>query len=192
MRARRPVWRQLRAVALMQSWWLRVELAGERDDSWRDRAECRGLGDLFYSREPDDMAAACSVCRHCPVRRQCLQEGFAVERTMPLFDIEWSGVLGGFTAADRLAWWRAHPELREIRPAVAECGTDSGYSAHRARGETACDECKAAHTAAERARTARGRARRAEHAIASQGLPGGRIRLAAAARASRQRGRAAG
>ena len=28
---------------------------------------------------------------------------------------------------------------------MAECGTDTGYKAHRARGEEACDDCKAAH-----------------------------------------------
>lgn len=28
---------------------------------------------------------------------------------------------------------------------MAACGTDTGYKAHRARGEEACDPCKNAH-----------------------------------------------
>lgn len=47
--------------------------------------------------------------------------------------------------------------LRELnaRPhrKAAECGTDSGYYRHRrALHEPACDDCKAAHRAAENAR----------------------------------------
>lgn len=110
---------------------------------------------------------------------------------MPLFDVEWSGVLGGFTAAERLGWWRAHPELRDVRPAFAACGTDSGYHAHRARREPACDPCKAAHTDGESIRQRRSRVRREGHAIASQGLPGGRIRVMSAAMASQRHGQAA-
>lgn len=186
-----PLWRRLRAEAVEQSWWLRFPLAGAAIDGWRDAAVCRGFVDLFYSREPDDMAAACEACRHCPVRRECLQEGFAVERTMPLFDVEWSGVLGGFTPAERLAWWREHRDLRDIRPAFAACGTDAGYHAHRRQDEPACDPCKAAHTAAEATRQQRERVRREGHTIASQGLPGGRIRVLSAAMSSERHGRAA-
>lgn len=33
---------------------------------------------------------------------------------------------------------------------AARCGTDSGYRKHYRLGETACDECRAAHSAANR------------------------------------------
>lgn len=42
----------------------------------------------------------------------------------------------------------------------ARCGTESGYAAHRKRGEDPCPLCKSAHAAGERRRVARrGRAR---------------------------------
>ena len=47
------------------------------------------------------------------------------------------------------------------RPLVAACGTESGYNRHRERGEAACAECLAAHSAgtARRSRAARAAAR---------------------------------
>jgi hypothetical protein len=33
-----------------------------------------------------------------------------------------------------------------------ECGTDAGYSRHRRRGETICDDCRTAHRTAQRQR----------------------------------------
>lgn len=154
-----PLWRLLRAEAVERSWWLRFALPGSVPERWRHDAECVGLTDLFYARGSEDLAAACEACRSCPVRRVCLQEGFDVERTIPLFDIEWSGVLGGFTPAERLAYWKAHPELRDIQPARAVCGTDAGYRHHRKHREDACAECKAAHAADNTDRNRRHRAR---------------------------------
>jgi hypothetical protein len=48
---------------------------------------------------------------------------------------------------------------RRSRYQPAECGTESGYQAHRKTGDT-CDECKAAHNEHERIESARRRLRK--------------------------------
>lgn len=48
---------------------------------------------------------------------------------------------------------------RRPRHVVPECGTESGYQRHRTHGET-CDECKAAHSAHERVKSAQRRLRK--------------------------------
>lgn len=62
----------------------------ELDDSWQDRASCASVpnaGDLFFSEELQDIAAAKRVCAECPVIAPCLEA--AIGRSEP-----W-GVWGG-------------------------------------------------------------------------------------------------
>jgi hypothetical protein len=49
---------------------------------------------------------------------------------------------------------------------AAQCGTDSGYHAHRRRGEATCADCRAAHSAA--GRTYKLAAERARRRLAAE------------------------
>lgn len=51
-------------------------------------------------------------------------------------------------------------------PASAACGTESGYTAHRRRGEDACGPCRAARRHGERRRVQQRRARARTEAAA--------------------------
>jgi WhiB family redox-sensing transcriptional regulator len=68
-------------------------------EEWRDRAACRGMGDLFFYRgqggdEPHHhVAAAKKVCNKCPVKAECLEAGLG----------EKYGVWGGTTDHERRA-----------------------------------------------------------------------------------------
>lgn len=144
-----PVWRVLRRAALVESWRLRLPASGPVDVAWRDRAACSGLPLSLFFEDAD--AQVLAVCASCPVRAACAQDAFAHERTIPLQHI--AGVRGGLYAAERVQFLSEFPELREIAPPVAVCGTNSGYHRHRHLGEPACEPCRAAHTeAATRAR----------------------------------------
>lgn len=66
----------------------------ERDEEWQDRAGCKGTDvEVFY--DPVTSVEALRICRHCPVRRECLVE--ALQRQ------EGWGVWGGKT--DRQRRW---------------------------------------------------------------------------------------
>ena len=67
---------------------------------WQLAARCRGRDDLFFhphgEREPSRSTrenAAVEVCRHCPVRRECLDHALATREPY--------GVWGGMTEAQR-------------------------------------------------------------------------------------------
>ena len=67
---------------------------------WQLAARCRGRDDLFFhphgEREPARSTrenAAVEVCRHCPVRRECLDHALATREPY--------GVWGGMTEAQR-------------------------------------------------------------------------------------------
>lgn len=55
-----------------------------------------------------------------------------------------------------------HPDVLEHERSVAQCGTDSGATAHRRRGETVCDACRVAASIAGKLRHARQRDRQLE------------------------------
>jgi WhiB family redox-sensing transcriptional regulator len=66
------------------------------NQSWRDRAACRGLDPtIFYPASDDDADAepARQVCRVCNVREACLEFALAAR--------EREGVWGGATERDR-------------------------------------------------------------------------------------------
>lgn len=75
--------------------------------------------------------AARDVCADCPIKAACLD--FALTNRIG------HGIYAGTTGAQRAS-----------TPARGEpkCGTDAGYQAHNRRDETACKDCKRAHTKA--------------------------------------------
>jgi len=68
------------------------------DNSWRERAACRGIdtGLFFIERSDPDastkLAEAKSICGRCPVREECAKAGRN----------ESSGVWGGLTVEERM------------------------------------------------------------------------------------------
>ena len=48
--------------------------------AWRERAACRGMGDLFLS--PDRVREASRICESCPVLLDCYEEGQRLEPGM--------------------------------------------------------------------------------------------------------------
>jgi hypothetical protein len=85
------------------------------------------------------------TCAACPVREECLQHA--------LVNNETSGIWGGTTDRERQRIGYA-PRPRMMAPRSL-CGTDSGYRRHWRDGEQPCQECKTAHTEANREREAR-------------------------------------
>jgi len=122
-------------------------------DEWKDRAACAGMKpDVFMvpdsylkgrkaSRIEPDMAKARAVCATCPVGRECEADGT---------DDMWS-IRNSKTPRERGAS-ATKPGQSEIRH-----GSESGATAHRRRGEPACDACLAGEAAAWRVRAARRR-----------------------------------
>jgi hypothetical protein len=60
-------------------------------------------------------------------------------------------------AVARRAEWDASPWEPGPRQVIHGCGTDGGYQQHRRRRESPCDQCRAAHAAAERVRKQKAR-----------------------------------
>lgn len=114
---------------------------------WRDDAACRGMDTRLFFPERDGKAAkvaaaAKAVCAGCPVKAECLAYCLA----MPGYDGRF-GIWGGTGEKQRRG-------MVKPRPTSVRCGTVSGYSTHRHRGEATCEACKAAYRiyrAAERA-----------------------------------------
>jgi WhiB family redox-sensing transcriptional regulator len=88
-----------------------------RSESWRERAECRGVGlDVFFA--PEDPRAegvqerrrreayAKRICARCPVSAQCLD--WALENR------EMRGIWGGRTELERKAMLRARRKVRLV------------------------------------------------------------------------------
>jgi WhiB family redox-sensing transcriptional regulator len=73
---------------------------------WMTEAKCAvtpDLADLWFSKVPEDMAAAKRICRACPVQRACLE--------LSLTQDESWGVWGGISARSRKPL-RMHPTKR--------------------------------------------------------------------------------
>lgn len=74
----------------------------------------------------DRVTMARAICHGCPLAATCLE--VAVTRGFK------AGIWGGTTGRQR----QGMGTPRE----PAQCGTSSGYTAHRRRGEAACQPCK--------------------------------------------------
>jgi WhiB family transcriptional regulator, redox-sensing transcriptional regulator len=65
---------------------------------WTEDAECRFVNAEVFFPPPENhllVKAAKKVCRHCPVRRQCLDEALSVAPTAD------HGIWGGTTPGER-------------------------------------------------------------------------------------------
>lgn len=109
---------------------------------WHADANCRGMDtELFFPGQGESTAEAKAVCRACDVQVECLLD--ALNRN------ERHGVWGGKAERERRAIRSKKRATSPLAPPTTEdCGTDRGYNLHRRRGEDACDDCKAAHSAA--------------------------------------------
>jgi hypothetical protein len=76
----------------------------------------------------------------------------AVTSPAPVDPAVYAQALADVVALRPYGTYRAKPQPK---PPTADkrCGTRRGYQAHRARGEAACDACKAGNTAEQRAAT---------------------------------------
>lgn len=101
---------------------------------------------LGHADDAPTRAKAAEECRGCPVVNECLLG--ALERR------ERYGVWGGI---DLETAYRARYYPPRTRT-EAECGTKSGYAAHRRRDEETCAECRAAMNAYNSTRRAEKRA----------------------------------
>lgn len=104
--------------------------------TWRESAACRGSDLNWFPAQNDRVGntACLAVCRSCTVSRACLRDALATGDEY--------GVRGGRTEQQRLGIRTARPVGP---PPIRRHGTESGYAAHRRRGEDACAECKAGH-----------------------------------------------
>lgn len=116
------------------------------DPAWIMRAACRGMPTrMFFPSEHDNAttSAAKKVCAVCPVGAEC--------RTAGRYE---AGIWGGVGEKSRSHDVTDIPRPHRVdvwhRPITH--GTDADYMAHRRRGEDACDDCKAAHNVAQKAR----------------------------------------
>ena len=85
-----------------------------------------------------EASEAKAICSGCPVWKECAMAA--------CYEGDDFAVRGGMHPQARRKWAR-RLGLRVGRPAVAACGTDSGYYRHRTRGEEPCPDCRAAHAA---------------------------------------------
>lgn len=77
-----------------------------RDDSWRDRAACRGVDvELFYSDLEVDVHTALAICARCEVRGLCLKQA--------MVNREVFGVWGGTVERQRRRAFRQRQVTRD-------------------------------------------------------------------------------
>jgi hypothetical protein len=128
--------------------------------SWWDDAACIGDTALFFPERGVRTAQANAIrakCAACPVLVECRQD--ALER--PAYLDGWqAGMSPREIDAARNGRVVAHRERED----AARCGTESGYKAHRRRGEDACRRCLDALAANARERSGR---KAAERKVAS-------------------------
>jgi WhiB family redox-sensing transcriptional regulator len=107
---------------------------------WMSNAACRGMdANIFFPERGDDLAPARAICARCPVSNDCLIFAY----THPLIT---AGVWGGTSHNERRRAGH-HQKARSGPIPMPGHGTNSGYGRHRRAGTTACDACKAAHSA---------------------------------------------
>lgn len=119
--------------------------------TWRAGALCAQTDpDLWFPDKGGSSRAARRLCGSCEVRQDCLDEALARD--------ERHGIWGGLTEPERRRLRPPATDPREPRPrrpvAIAH-GTESGYKAHRRRGEDACRACLDGLATARAARAAR-------------------------------------
>lgn len=111
------------------------------------KAACVGMHWLFESTDIRDHEVAKRICDTCPAITACkalLQD--VLEQTRGTSHCgggpqgTWAGELVG-----------GRGPLPPVPRRPAACGTDSGYFRHRRSDEEACDPCKAAHAAVDKA-----------------------------------------
>lgn len=108
---------------------------------WLELRACIGVPtEVFFPPKGEQAVTAKAYCASCPVTAECLSHA--------LLNRE-AGVWGGKSERQRRGI-RKPPRPPQVAP--AECGTDSGYRAHRRRGEDACRRCREAHAAYNRGR----------------------------------------
>jgi WhiB family redox-sensing transcriptional regulator len=111
------------------------------NESWKNKAICGGLTELFYSEERVDQQAARSVCVECPVRLDCLD--YAVRHR------EKFGIWGGLGEERRRPLMRLHRagEVTLYKRALNESTqylgrAVAGFDDERPRSpEHPCDRC---------------------------------------------------
>lgn len=137
--------------------------------------------ELWFSTQPAEVAAARAACGPCVIRTHCLVS--AIERKEPWG--VWGGeqILNGvIVSAPRVACQRegcgvvvvqpktgrrkayCSPECSRVKgsePRPINHGTQGGYSAHRRRGEQACQPCLDANWLAKQIREERRKGRAA-------------------------------
>ena len=119
-------------------------LAGVRM-TWQQHAACRGMDpNLFVPAKGEPIAQAQAVCRGCPVRQQCADYAIG--------DPELRGVWGGLSDRARQAerHRRNLPRRHHNITRIVVCGTVSGFSRHKDRGEQPCDLCRETYNAYQR------------------------------------------
>ena len=128
-------------------------LEWEPSPPWMRDAACRGMDpELFFPERgasPADYEEARAVCATCPVRQEC------AEYAVP----EKHGIWGGLSERERRRVRSGGPAAVPLGP-IRTHGTESGYRAHKRRGESACALCQVAHNATTVAERAARRARR--------------------------------
>jgi len=114
-------------------------LAAMLDDipSHRD-APCVTSSWLGHSDFAVERRQAAELCAACPIAWECLEQALARGE-------RW-GVWGGHDIESEYRREHTNPAPRKRQP--AQCGTESGYKAHRRVHQPACGPCKQAHTVA--------------------------------------------
>lgn len=127
------------------------------DQTWRERAECRGVGPgLFFPDVGESNVygpAKEHFCDHCQVRRECGEAGV----------MEQHGMWAGTTPSDREKY-RGANGLKFLPPIIH--GTARGYEMERGRGLETCGACKEAYSQYRRARMERAAERRTDEPAA--------------------------
>lgn len=135
------------------------------DYSWQKNSACKGMDiELFYPAHGKSPSRQLSdVCENCPVFDDCLDHALRYEeyghwantgpkdrREMRIdLGIELITINTDFLAnqyAEEIAKMEATATatIKGRGRKVAQCGTRSGYGAHRRKGETPCEACRSA------------------------------------------------
>lgn len=102
--------------------------------------------EVFFPDRGQSTAPAIRICRHCPVRAECL--AFAMEHRE-------QGVWGGLSQAQRSRRGAPATQPPVALPRPNRCGTPAGYQAHWRAGQPACDACLRAVRDRDKVRRAR-------------------------------------
>lgn len=107
---------------------------------WMTDAACKGQDpNIFHPAKGEPMTAARAHCADCPVVQPCLEYALA--------DPSLKGLWGNMSERDRRNERARRGTVKRGRgPQPIRHGTAGGYQQHRARGETACEACRHAHS----------------------------------------------